>query len=148
MNHGFLAKRMRRCTRLGAATTREGGFYLIGLASLSFPYLTRAAPPPDVAARHAAELQPARIVGEVFEVDGDDEAGLACLRELEFGYREAEVEVELSEHGASSGAAASPATTTATVYLLEDAATLAEVWEGMGKRYIGVPGGDWTAVGR
>lgn len=144
-NHGFLGKRLRRCVRVGAAASLESEFYLLGLRSRAFPYLTRIPPPspsgsasdapaPDVAPA------PACVVGEVFEVDADDDEGLRHLDDLEFGYSQREILVHVEGE---------PAPSLARVYLLEDVAEAAKVWAGVSTGdYFLVPGCDWSGVGQ
>ena len=134
-NHGFLAKRLRRCALVGGATTVDADFRLVGLASRAFPYLTRAAPPPGVAAP-----APTRVAGEVYEADADDAEGLAHLDDLEWGYAKRDIAVLVDGEAAPSQA---------TVYLLEDGETLATLWAGLASgAFACVPSGDWGPVGQ
>ena len=134
-NHGFLAKRLRRCALVGSAMTADANFRLVGLASRAFPYLTRAAPPPGLAA-----LAPTRVAGEVYEADADDAEGLAHLDDLEFGYAKREIDVLVDGEAAPSKA---------TAYLLEDGETLETLWAGLASgAFVYVPGGDWRPVGQ
>ena len=95
--------------------------------------MTRCAPPPALA------LAPARIAGEVYEVDADDAEGLAHLDDLEFGYAMREIDVVVEGEAAPSRA---------RVYLLEEAETLEALWAGLGDQFEHVPGGDWSALGQ
>jgi len=140
LNHSFLTSRLRRCVFLGAAKTLDANFHLIGLSPPPYPFLMRATPPADSDA--AAGASPTRIAGEVYEVDADDDAGLAHLDLLEHGYARRLVDVELNDDGS---------VLPAFVYLVEDVEHIADLWKGIllpSRRFFNVPGGDWRPWGR
>ena len=131
-NHSVLEHMFRRCKFLSRATTLEH-LVMIGLSSLSYPYLTRGIPGMD--------MQGSVIIGDLFEMDAHDTEGVQHLDVFEGDYVR-----QLTQVRCTDGSIVM-----AWTYLLENKAQLGDIAEQLQRdkgcsRFFHVSNGDWSAT--